>query len=144
MVTSDGEIDDACSMVRFLLYANEFDVEGIITSSSQCRWHIHHWAGDDWLDPYLEAYAEEYPNLILRDKEYPTPSELKSVAFLGNAEAEGEMESITPGSQHIVKVLLDESDDNPIWLLACGGTNAIIKEATLHMVCEVKDDGIPK
>ena len=35
IVTSDGEIDDECSMVRFLLYANEFDIEGIITSSSQ-------------------------------------------------------------------------------------------------------------
>ncbi len=35
IVTTDGEIDDECSMVRFLLYANEFDVEGIITSSSQ-------------------------------------------------------------------------------------------------------------
>lgn len=34
IVTSDGEIDDECSMVRFLLYANEWDIEGIITSSS--------------------------------------------------------------------------------------------------------------
>ena len=33
IVTSDGEIDDECSMVRFLLYANEWDIEGIITSS---------------------------------------------------------------------------------------------------------------
>lgn len=27
IVTTDGEIDDACSMVRFLLYANKFEVE---------------------------------------------------------------------------------------------------------------------
>jgi len=38
IVTSDGEIDDECSMVRFLLYANEWDVEAIITSSSQYHW----------------------------------------------------------------------------------------------------------
>ena len=38
IVTSDGEIDDECSMVRFLLYANEWDIEGIITSSSQYHW----------------------------------------------------------------------------------------------------------
>ena len=44
IVTSDGEIDDECSMVRFLLYANEWDVEGIITSSSQYHWHGHSWA----------------------------------------------------------------------------------------------------
>jgi hypothetical protein len=57
IVTSDGEIDDECSMVRFLLYANEFDIEGIITSSSQYHWQGHKWAGDDWAQPYLVAYA---------------------------------------------------------------------------------------
>ena len=71
IVTSDGEIDDECSMVRFLLYANEWDIEGIITSSSQYHWHGHKWAGDDWLDPYLKAYSEVYPNLILHDKDFP-------------------------------------------------------------------------
>jgi hypothetical protein len=35
IVTTDGEIDDECSLVRFLLYANEWDVEAIVTSSSQ-------------------------------------------------------------------------------------------------------------
>jgi hypothetical protein len=127
IVTSDGEIDDECSMVRFLLYTNEWDVEGIITSSSQYHWHGHRWAGDDWLDPYLEAYSEVYPNLVKHDAEFPTPDYLKSIAFLGNVETEGEMDSITPGSQHIVKVLLDESDDQPIWLQAWGGTNTIAR-----------------
>ena len=67
IVTSDGEIDDECSLVRFLLYANELDIEGIITTSSQYHWHGHKWAGDDWAQPYLAAYAEVYPNLIKHD-----------------------------------------------------------------------------
>ena len=33
IVTSDGEIDDQCSLVRFLLYSNEWNLEAIITSS---------------------------------------------------------------------------------------------------------------
>lgn len=127
LVTSDGEIDDECSMVRFLLYANEWDIEGIVTSSSQYHWHGHNWAGDDWLDPYLEAYANVYPNLIKHSKEYPSADYLKSIAFLGNVETEGEMDSITAGSQHIAKVLLDESDDQPIWVQAWGGTNTIAR-----------------
>lgn len=127
VVTSDGEIDDECSMVRFLLYTNEWDVEGIITSSSQYHWHGHRWAGDDWLDPYLEAYEEVYPNLLKHSKDYPTPAHLKSIAFLGNVENKGEMDSITAGSQHIVKVLLDESKDAPVWLQAWGGTNTIAR-----------------
>ncbi|MBN2275769.1 MAG: DUF1593 domain-containing protein [Bacteroidales bacterium] len=127
IVTSDGEIDDECSMVRFLLYANEFNIEGIVTSSSQYHWHGHSWAGDDWLDPYLEAYSEVYPNLILHDHEYPSPEYLKSITYTGNVETEGEMDSITPGSQHIVKVLLDESDNQPIWIQAWGGINTIAR-----------------
>jgi hypothetical protein len=127
IVTSDGEIDDECSMVRFLLYANEWDIEGIVTSSSQYHWHGHNWAGDDWLDPYLDAYEDVYPNLIKHSREYPSPKYLKSIAFLGNVETEGEMDLITPGSQHIVKVLLDESDNEPIWLQAWGGTNTIAR-----------------
>lgn len=99
IVTSDGEIDDECSMVRFLLYTNEFDVEGIVTSSSQYPWHGHKWAGDDWLNPYLDAYEKVYSNLIQHDKNYPTPQHLRSVNFLGNVELEGETDKITPGSE---------------------------------------------
>lgn len=127
IVTSDGEIDDQCSMIRFLLYTNEWDVEGIITSSSQYHWHGHSWAGDDWIEPDLDAYAKVFPNLIKHDPAYPTPEYLRAITLLGNVELEGEMDSITPGSQHIVKVLLDESDNRPIWLQAWGGTNTIAR-----------------
>jgi len=127
IVTSDGEIDDQCSMIRFLLYTNEWDVEGIITSSSQYHWHGHNWAGDDWIEPDLDAYAKVYPNLVMHDSNFPTPEYLRSVTFLGNVEVEGEMDSITPGSQHIAKVLLDETDSRPIWLQAWGGTNTIAR-----------------
>jgi hypothetical protein len=127
IVTTDGEIDDECSLVRFLLYANEWDIEGIITSSSQYHWHGHNWAGDDWIEPSMDAYTKVYPNLIKHDKRYPTPAYLRAHTFLGNVETEGEMDSITAGSEHIVKVLLDESDSRPIWIQAWGGTNTIAR-----------------
>lgn len=127
IVTSDGEIDDECSLVRFLLYANEWDIEGIITSSSQYHWHGHRWAGDDWAFPYLNAYAKVQPNLLQHDPDYPSAEFLRSRTFLGNVETEGEMEKITDGSQQIVNVLLDESDGRPIWIQAWGGTNTIAR-----------------
>ncbi|QDT03683.1 Pectinesterase A precursor [Rubripirellula lacrimiformis] len=127
IVTSDGEIDDECSMVRFLLYANQWDIEGIVTSSSQYHWHGHKWAGDDWVQPYLKAYAAVHPNLIQHDSGYPTADFLQARTFLGNVKTEGEMDEITPGSQHIARVLLDESDDRPIWIQAWGGTNTIAR-----------------
>ncbi|WP_407427969.1 nucleoside hydrolase-like domain-containing protein [Arcticibacter sp.] len=127
IITSDGEIDDECSIVRFLLYANEWDIEGIITSSSQYHWQGHRWAGDHWLNPYLDAYQKIYPNLIKHDKGYPTPQYLRERAVLGNVKAQGEMDEITPGSQLIVKALLDKRDTRPVWLQAWGGTNTIAR-----------------
>ena len=95
IVTTDGEIDDRDSMIRFLMYANEWDIEGIVTSSSQYHWQGHNWAGDDWLDPLLDAYAQVYPNLVKHDPGYPTPELLRKRAHLGNVKAEGEMEEET-------------------------------------------------
>jgi hypothetical protein len=127
IVTSDGEIDDQCSMIRFLLYADEWDIEGIITSSSQYHWQGHSWAGDDWIEPDLKAYAQVYPNLLKHDARYPSPEYLRERTVLGNVKAEGEMEAATPGSELIVKVLLDKTDDRPIWLQAWGGMNTIAR-----------------
>ena len=127
IVTSDGEIDDECSMVRFLLYANEWDIEGIITSSSQYHWQGHKWAGDEWINPYLDAYEKVYPNLVKHDKDYPSPAYLRERTVLGNVKAEGEMDEETPGSNLIVKVLLDETDNRPVWIQAWGGTNTIAR-----------------
>ena len=127
IVTSDGEIDDECSIVRFLLYANEWDIEGIVTSSSQYHWQGHRWAGDDWIEPYLDAYAQVYPNLVKHDPMYPTPEYLRERTALGNVKAEGEIDEVTAGSQLIAKVLVDETDDRPIWLQAWGGPNTIAR-----------------
>ncbi|MBI0399959.1 DUF1593 domain-containing protein [Cyclobacterium marinum] len=127
IVTSDGEIDDQCSIVRFLYYVNEWDVEGIITSSSQYHWHGHKWPGDDWIEPYLDAYEKDYPNLVKHDPAFPTAAFLRERTLLGNVKTEGEMTEVTAGSSHIVKVLLDETDDRPIWIQAWGGTNTIAR-----------------
>jgi hypothetical protein len=128
LVTTDGEVDDQCSMVRFLLYANEWDIEGIILSSSQYHWRGRKsWSGDDWMDPYLEAYAKVHPKLILHDPDYPAPGLLRARTLLGNVDAEGEMENVTPGSQRIVEVLLDARDPRPVWIQAWGGTNTIAR-----------------
>ena len=120
IVTSDGEIDDECSMIRFLLYANEWDIEAIITSSSQYHWRGHNWAGDNWLDPIIDAYEEVYPNLVQHDKHYPSPEYLRAHTYLGNVDAEGEMDKETDGSRRIEEVLLDTNDKRPVWIQAWG------------------------
>jgi hypothetical protein len=47
--------------------------------------------------------------------------------LLGNVQAEGEMAEVTPGSQRIAAVLLDDSDPRPVWIQAWGGTNTLAR-----------------
>jgi len=76
IATTDGEIDDRCSMVRFLMYANEWDIEGIIISSSKFHWKGHNWAGVKWIDEDIDLYAKSYERLKRHDPDFPSP-ELK-------------------------------------------------------------------
>lgn len=126
IATTDGEIDDRCSMVRFLLYANEWDIEGIIYSSSKFHWKGHRWAGETWIQRDIDLYAKVFENLKRHHPGFPTPQELKDVVFVGNIAGVGEMKKETRGSDHIVKVLLD-SRPGPVYLQAWGGTNTIAR-----------------
>lgn len=150
IVTTDGEIDDVDTFIRMLLYTNEFHVEGLIYSSSM--WHYKgdgkgtkfvsememtrkmypertslRWPGVNWIQDLLEQYAKVYPNLILHSKAYPTPDYLRSLVKVGNIDFEGEMEKITDGSEWIKNKLMDESDNEEIYLQAWGGTNTIAR-----------------
>lgn len=117
-------------MVRFLLSANEFDVEGIINSSSQ-----FHWEGGkgwnafhpvEWIREYIEYYKKVYPNLLLHDKNYPSPEYLLSKWKVGNIKGDGEYRERTEGAQFIAKVLLTENNDpRPVWIQAWGGCNTL-------------------
>ncbi len=132
IVTTDGEFDDRCSLVRFLLYANEFDVQGIIHSSSKFHWKGNdttescQWPGVAWIDKHLQAYAQVHPTLIQHDAKYPEPSYLEQLVYEGNTELAGDMAAETPGSNRIVEVLL-KSDTTPVWLQAWGGSNTIAR-----------------
>ncbi|MFB6342186.1 nucleoside hydrolase-like domain-containing protein [Saccharicrinis sp. FJH62] len=129
IVTTDGEADDRASMVRFLLTSNEFDVEGIINSSSQ-----FHWVGGtgwnafhpvSWVKDYIDLYARVYDNLKLHDPDYPSPDYLLSKWKVGNINGIGEDDIRTEGAELIAQVVLDDSDSRPVWVQAWGGCNTI-------------------
>ncbi len=133
IATTDGEIDDRCSMVRFLMYANEWDIEGIIFCSSKFHWKgngddipAHKWADEVWLDKQIDLYEKVYPVLSAHAGGFPTADELRKKVYTGNVEYVGEMEKVTPGSRRIVDVLLDDKP-GPVYLQAWGGTNTIAR-----------------
>lgn len=141
IVTTDGEIDDRCSMVRFLLYANEWDTEGLIYCSSKYHWVGHDWAGETWIERDIDLYGQDYENLKQHAPGFPTPEALKAVTFVGNIDNVGEMEKETPGSNRIVEVLLDDNPET-IFLQAWGGTNTIAR--ALKTIQEKHSDQMPR
>ncbi len=133
IATTDGEIDDRCSMVRFLLYANEWDIEGIIHSSSKFHWkgndqgvQRHDWADEVWLDRQIDLYEQVYPKLSQHADGFPIAEALRKLVYTGNVANVGDMSQDTPGSDRIVEVLLDDKP-GPVYLQAWGGTNTIAR-----------------
>ena len=149
IVTTDGEVDDQDSFIRLLLYSNEFNIEGLVYSSSQ--WHYKgdgkgtiftsemkytaerygkrtelRWPGTDWMQSFIDKYALVYNNLLLHDKNYPAPAYLKSIVKTGNIDFEGSMDHNTEGSDFIKKILLDDKP-GPVYLQVWGGTNTIAR-----------------
>lgn len=126
MVLTDIEADpdDAQSMVRFLLYANQWDIEGLIATTSI---HQKSRVAPESIDKILRVYGEVLPNLLRHEKGFPSYDQLKlkvkkGLPFYG-MEGVGEGKD-SPGSDWIVQAL-SKADDRPIWFTVWGGTNVL-------------------
>ncbi len=153
VVTTDPELDDANSLIRYLLYSTDFRTEGLIYASSQfhwkgdgtgktvsvpnreySRWGLNlcpcaswRWAPDEhFIDIAVATYAQVYPNLRVHNSNYPTPAELQSRIRWGNVEFDGDIAKDTPGSD-LIKALLLDDEPGPVYLLAWGGQSTIAR-----------------
>ncbi|MFT3966171.1 MAG: DUF1593 domain-containing protein [Sphingobium sp.] len=115
-----NEPDDSESFVRFLLYTDHFDVEGLVATTSV-------WQRDrvrtDLLAERIDAYAKVRPNLVRHDPAYPTAAALRSVMragapFYGMA---GVGEGRDTDASRLIVDAVDRADDRPVWVLAWGG-----------------------
>jgi hypothetical protein len=127
IATTDGEIDDHSSMIRFLLYTCDFDVAGIVEVNSKFQKNGH--SNEPWLEYQLAAYEQVLPNLRKHNPDYPSAEYLRSVCRVGNENikdlwvAPPDMETkSTPGAQLIIDTLLD-NDPRPVHVLSWGGAN---------------------
>ena len=153
VVTTDPELDDANSLIRYLLYSTDFQTEGLIYASSQFHWkgdgtgkklsvpnreysrwglnlcpcESYRWARDEhFIDVAVATYARVYPNLRVHNSNYPTPSELQSKIRWGNVAFDGDISEDTPGSD-LIKALLLDDEPGPVYLLAWGGQSTIAR-----------------
>src|SRR5690242_373265 len=103
VITADPELDDNNSLIRFLLFSCDLDVEGLIYASSGyhwkgdgkgTKWYVPgreyarfgldtcpctswRWASDErFIDNAVDAYAKVYANLKVHNSNYPSPDVL--------------------------------------------------------------------
>ena len=136
IMTTDSEIDDKCSLIRFLSYTNEFDIEGIISVNSQYQKDGH---GEIWIHEMIEKYSEVYENLIKHDSNYPEPKKLHSITWQGMVDrapiyADAPPYRDTKGSDLIIEKLLDD-DPRPVYISMWGGGTM-----TAHAFWKIKNE----
>ena len=149
IVTCDPELDDNNSMIRFILHASDFQIDGLVYTSSRFHWRGNgkgttqfikgseyaqlglgpqtswRFSKDErFINDILDAYKKCYANLKVHDPEYPDPEYLKSVTVYGNCDFEGDYSENTDGSNLIKKNILNDVS-GPLFLQAWGGSSTI-------------------
>jgi hypothetical protein len=119
-----NEPDDQMSMIRFLLYSNQWDVEGLVaTTSTWMKAKVR----PDVILTLLDAYEKVQPNLLKHAKGYPTAASLRPLVVSGQSAygmaAVGEGKS-TAGSALVLEAAA-KADPRPLWVLAWGGSNTL-------------------
>lgn len=124
IVTTDlgADPDDEQSLVRLLVSANEFDIEGLIVSTGCWKKHQSNTA---MLDKIVAAYGKVLPNLQVHASGYPSCEHLKSVSVLGQpGYGMGDVGDgkDSKGSDLIIAAV-DKNDPRPVWVQFWGGGN---------------------
>ncbi|EGF25686.1 protein containing DUF1593 [Rhodopirellula baltica WH47] len=126
IVTTDlgADPDDDQSLVRLLVSANEFDIEGLVVSTG-C-WKKTQ-SNTKMLDKIVDAYGECYDNLKVHAEGFPTPDYLRSISVMGQLgygmSDVGDGKD-SPGSDMII-ASADKDDTRPIWIGGWGGNNNV-------------------
>ena len=145
MVETDagGDPDDEQSMVRFLLYCNEWDLEGIIANRPHAREGENRNSertGLGIVRRMVEAYRECYPNLKQHDARYPAPQFLFERVVPGYADVED-------GVNLIINAV-DSDDPRPLWFMNwgtdAGSAPSCLKRALDRVLKERGKEGYAK
>jgi len=119
-----NEPDDEESMVRFLVYANEYDIEGLVATTS--TW-LRNTNRVDLIRRQIDAYAQVRPNLAKHADGYPTRDQLLAVTATGQS-AYG-MAAVGDGKasagSRLLSAAADKADPRPLWVSVWGGANTL-------------------
>jgi hypothetical protein len=127
--------DDVQSMVRFLLYANEFEVEGLVASAGT----FANVANKQNLLDILNVYDKVDENLRQHDPRYPPATQLRSITWQGRDGSWG-TPSVGATTKPLNEILgdgkdseasnaiigvVDRPDPRPVWVCVWGGSREV-------------------
>jgi hypothetical protein len=119
-----NEPDDQMSMVRLLVYANEFDIEGLVAGTS--TW-MRNTVRPDVIQRVIDAYEQVQPTLATHAPGFPAANALRAVVATGQpgyGMAAVGTDKVSPGADRIIHAV-DRADPRPLWVLAWGGANTL-------------------
>jgi hypothetical protein len=119
-----NEPDDDMSMVRLLTYANEFDIEALVATTSR---HLKKEVRPQLIHQHIDLYGQVRSNLLLHAPGYPTAEALHAAVVSGRTDfgmaGVGEGKD-SEGSERIIAVV-DRADARPVYVTVWGGPNAL-------------------
>jgi len=135
-----GDPDDEQSLVRFLVYACEFDIEGLIANRPVARDRENASTVRDGLGivrARVSAYGQCYPSLVRHDPRYPRPEQLLARTVAGYDDTDD-------GVQLILRAV-DSQDPRPVWFCNWGtdrgSAESSLKRALDRVLRERGHDG---
>jgi hypothetical protein len=151
----EGEPDDAQSLVRLVLYSNEYDIEGIIPNASWCNPDTSDEGFMNRILDVIHAYGKVRDNLLVHAPGYPSEEYLLSIVKRGTChvdmaedsfdwlqssheEIEVHKEEIKKGilkpnvgdglsndGSRLIQRALEKDDDRPLWIALWGGCGTL-------------------
>lgn len=126
IVLSDigNEPDDQMSLVRFLLYSNQFDVEALIATTSTWQRKA---VRPEIMHTVIEAFGKVQPNLLKHGTGWLTGPELDAKVSSGQPAyglASTGPDQASEGATAILRAV-DRDDPRPLWITIWGGANTL-------------------
>lgn len=119
-----NEPDDEESLVRFLVYSNEYDIEGIVATTS--TW-LRANPREDLVRRQLYAYGLVKNNLEKHKRGFPSKNDLLQKVATGQPDygmaAVGDGKS-SPGSR-LLEAAVDRQNERFLWVSVWGGANTL-------------------
>ncbi|MEM1108689.1 MAG: DUF1593 domain-containing protein [Planctomycetota bacterium] len=132
MADMGNETDEEQQMIHMLMYANMFDLEGLIACSGK---YLHSDVNDKFrsrVHPELfaqliNAYAQVVDNLKKHDDGWPSPESLFNIVRAGTSEYG--LDAVGPGRSNgateLIEAAILKDDPRKLYIVANAGTNTL-------------------